>query len=103
MPIVVYESTVYPGATEEVCVPVLAQHSGLRWKRDFFVGYSPERINPGDKQHTLAHIIKVVAGDTPQSLEAISQLYGKVVTAGVHRTCKRRERLRTRAIAIPVP
>ncbi|MEO8629284.1 MAG: nucleotide sugar dehydrogenase, partial [Betaproteobacteria bacterium] len=83
--IVVYESTVYPGATEEVCVPVLEQYSGLRWKHDFFVGYSPERINPGDKQHTLAHIIKVVAADTPQTLEAVAQLYAKVVTAGVHR------------------
>jgi UDP-N-acetyl-D-galactosamine dehydrogenase len=67
--IVVYESTVYPGATEEVCIPVLEQHSGLKWKQDFFVGYSPERINPGDKEHTLTKIVKVVSGDTPETLE----------------------------------
>jgi len=83
--IVVYESTVYPGATEEVCVPVLEQRSGLRWKQDFFVGYSPERINPGDKQHTLTRITKVVSGDTPQTLEAVAQLYARVVAAGVYR------------------
>jgi len=83
--IVVYESTVYPGATEEVCVPVLEQRSGLRWKQDFFVGYSPERINPGDKQHTLARITKVVSGDTAQTLEAVAQLYATVVQAGVYR------------------
>jgi UDP-N-acetyl-D-galactosamine dehydrogenase len=83
--VVVYESTVYPGATEEVCVPVLEERSGLRWKRDFFVGYSPERINPGDKQHTLARITKVVSGDTPQTLETVARLYGEVVEAGVYR------------------
>jgi len=83
--IVVYESTVYPGATEEVCVPVLEQRSGLRWKQDFFVGYSPERINPGDKQHTLARITKVVSGDTTATLEAVAELYGMVVQAGVYR------------------
>jgi len=83
--VVVFESTVYPGATEEVCVPALEEHSGLRWKEDFFVGYSPERINPGDKEHTLARIVKVVAGDTPQTLERVAQLYGAVVQAGVHR------------------
>jgi UDP-N-acetyl-D-glucosamine/UDP-N-acetyl-D-galactosamine dehydrogenase len=83
--IVVYESTVYPGATEEVCIPVLEKHSGMKWKKDFHVGYSPERINPGDKEHTLTKIVKVVAGDTPQTLEALAQLYGAVVTAGVHR------------------
>ena len=82
---VVYESTVYPGATEEVCVPVLEKHSGLKWKTDFFVGYSPERINPGDKEHTLARIVKVVAGDTPATLEKVAQLYGAVVKAGVYR------------------
>ena len=82
---VVFESTVYPGATEEVCVPVIEQHSGLRWKKDFFVGYSPERINPGDKQHTLSKIVKVVAGDTPQTLERVAEVYGSIVTAGVHR------------------
>ena len=83
--IVVYESTVYPGATEEVCVPVLEQRSGLRWKEGFFVGYSPERINPGDKQHTLARITKVVSGDTAQTLEAVAQIYALVVEAGVYR------------------
>jgi UDP-N-acetyl-D-galactosamine dehydrogenase len=83
--VVVYESTVYPGATEEICVPVLEQHSGLKWKRDFFVGYSPERINPGDREHTLTRITKVVAGDTPQTLERVAQVYGSVVAAGVHR------------------
>ncbi len=83
--IVVYESTVYPGATEEVCIPVLEQHSGLKWKQDFNVGYSPERINPGDKEHTLTKILKVVSGDTPETLEKVAKLYGSVVTAGVHR------------------
>jgi UDP-N-acetyl-D-galactosamine dehydrogenase len=82
---VVFESTVYPGATEEVCIPVLEKHSGLKWKKDFFVGYSPERINPGDKQHTLTKIVKVVAGDTPQTLARVAEVYGSVVTAGVHR------------------
>ena len=82
---VVFESTVYPGATEEVCIPLLEKHSGLKWKHDFFVGYSPERINPGDKQHTLTRIIKVVAGDTPATLERVAQVYGSVVSAGVHR------------------
>jgi UDP-N-acetyl-D-galactosamine dehydrogenase len=82
---VVFESTVYPGATEEVCIPVLEKHSGLKWKKDFFVGYSPERINPGDKQHTLTKIVKVVSGDTPETLERVAAVYGSVVTAGVHR------------------
>ena len=82
---VVFESTVYPGATEEVCVPVLEKHSGMVWKTDFFVGYSPERINPGDKERTLTKIVKVVAGDTPETLERVAQVYGSVVKAGVHR------------------
>src|SRR3954454_12293074 len=82
---VVFESTVYPGATEEVCIPVLERNSGLKWKKDFFVGYSPERINPGDKQHTLSKIVKVVSGDTPATLERVAEVYGSVVTAGVHR------------------
>lgn len=82
---VVYESTVYPGATEEVCIPVLERASGLEWRRDFFVGYSPERINPGDRQHTLTNTLKVVAGDTPQTLDRVAALYERVVTAGVHR------------------
>lgn len=82
--IVVYESTVYPGATEEVCVPVLEQESGLIWKKDFNVGYSPERINPGDIEHTLQKIVKVVSGDTPETLVQLSALYGKVVEAGIY-------------------
>jgi UDP-N-acetyl-D-galactosamine dehydrogenase len=83
---IVYESTVYPGATEEVCVPVLEQASGMKWKQDFFVGYSPERINPGDREHTLTRVIKVVAGDTPETLEKVATLYEKIVVPGVHRT-----------------
>jgi UDP-N-acetyl-D-galactosamine dehydrogenase len=82
---VVYESTVYPGATEEVCIPVLERCSGLAWKKDFFVGYSPERINPGDKERTLTRIVKVVAGDTPETLERVARIYASVVSAGVHR------------------
>jgi UDP-N-acetyl-D-glucosamine/UDP-N-acetyl-D-galactosamine dehydrogenase len=82
---VVYESTVYPGATEEVCIPLLERESGLTWKQDFFVGYSPERINPGDKEHTLTRIVKVVSGDTPATLERVAETYSMVVTAGVHR------------------
>jgi UDP-N-acetyl-D-galactosamine dehydrogenase len=82
---VVFESTVYPGATEEVCIPVLEQTSGLKWKRDFFVGYSPERINPGDREHMLTNVVKVVAGDTPETLERVAQLYERVVKPGVHR------------------
>jgi UDP-N-acetyl-D-galactosamine dehydrogenase len=83
--IVVYESTVYPGATEEVCIPVLERESGLKWKEDFFVGYSPERINPGDREHTLTKIIKVVSGDTPGTLEQVAALYERIVEPGVHR------------------
>jgi len=82
---VVFESTVYPGATEEICVPVIERHSGMQWKRDFFVGYSPERINPGDKEHTLTRIVKVVSGDSEQTLQRVAEVYGAVVTAGVHR------------------
>ena len=82
---VIYESTVYPGATEEVCIPVLEATSGLRWKSDFFVGYSPERINPGDREHMLTNVIKVVSGDTPATLEKVAQLYELVVKPGVHR------------------
>ena len=83
--IVIYESTVYPGATEEVCIPILEKHSGMKWKNDFHVGFSPERINPGDKQHTLTKILKVVSGDDEETLEKIAALYESVVTAGVHR------------------
>ncbi|MDP1654440.1 MAG: nucleotide sugar dehydrogenase [Rhodocyclaceae bacterium] len=82
---VVFESTVYPGATEEVCIPVLEQHANMKWKTDFHVGYSPERINPGDREHTLTNVIKVVSGDSLETLERIAVLYGEVVTAGVHR------------------
>jgi UDP-N-acetyl-D-glucosamine/UDP-N-acetyl-D-galactosamine dehydrogenase len=83
--IVVYESTVYPGATEEVCVPVLERHSGMQWKRDFHVGYSPERVNPGDKEHTVAKIVKVVSGDDAATLAEVAELYASIITAGVHR------------------
>jgi UDP-N-acetyl-D-galactosamine dehydrogenase len=83
--LVIYESTVYPGATEEICIPVLEQASGLKWGRDFNVGYSPERINPGDKEHGLHNTIKVVAGDTPEVLDRVACLYEKVVQVGVHR------------------
>ncbi len=82
---VVYESTVYPGATEEVCIPVLERESGLVWKRDFFVGYSPERINPGDRERTLTKITKVVSGDTPETLDRVAALYESIITAGVYR------------------
>ncbi|BAH17382.1 nucleotide sugar dehydrogenase [Macrococcoides caseolyticum] len=83
--IVVYESTVYPGATREDCVPVLEQFSGLKCGEDFFVGYSPERINPGDKVHTFETITKVVSGQTPEVLEIVADVYGSVVKAGVHK------------------
>ncbi|MBU0750989.1 MAG: nucleotide sugar dehydrogenase [Gammaproteobacteria bacterium] len=83
--IVIYESTVYPGATEEICIPVLEKHSGMKWQQDFHIGYSPERINPGDKEHTLTKILKVVSGDDADTLERVAQLYESVVTAGVHR------------------
>lgn len=81
--IVVYESTVYPGATEEVCVPILEAASNLNWKLDFNVGYSPERINPSDTEHTLSNIVKLVAGDTPATLEKIRCLYDKIIRVGV--------------------
>ncbi len=83
--IVVFESTVYPGATEEICVPVIERHSGMTWKRDFFVGYSPERINPGDREHSLTRITKVVSGDTPETLERVAAIYESIIAAGVHR------------------
>ena len=83
--IVIFESTVYPGATEEVCIPILEQHSGLKWKQDFHVGFSPERINPGDKEHTLTSILKVVSGDDDETLELVAKLYESIITAGVHR------------------
>lgn len=83
--IVVFESTVYPGATEEVCIPVLEKFSGLKCGEDFFVGYSPERINPGDKEHTFTTITKVVSGQTPEVLEIVADTYASVVKAGVHK------------------
>jgi UDP-N-acetyl-D-glucosamine/UDP-N-acetyl-D-galactosamine dehydrogenase len=84
-PIVVYESTVYPGVTEEICAPILERHSGLTCGRDFFLGYSPERINPGDREHRVETIVKVVAGQTPEATERLAQLYGSVTSAGVFR------------------
>jgi len=84
--IVVFESTVYPGATEEVCVPILEKESGFVWKKDFHVGYSPERINPGDKEHTLTKITKVVSGDDADTLDVVAALYESIIVAGVHRT-----------------
>ncbi|MDE2020465.1 MAG: nucleotide sugar dehydrogenase [Patescibacteria group bacterium] len=83
--VVVYESTVYPGVTEEVCAPIIAKISGLQAGVDFFLGYSPERINPGDREHTFERIKKVVAGDSPRTLERVAAAYGAVVTAGIHR------------------
>lgn len=82
---VVFESTVYPGCTEEDCIPVLEELSGLTYNTDFFVGYSPERINPGDKVHTLENVVKVVSGSTPEALETVASVYELVVDAGVHR------------------
>lgn len=80
--IVVYESTVYPGTTEEVCVPILEEISGLRFNQDFFCGYSPERINPGDRQHRLADIVKITSGSTPRTADKVDALYRTIVTAG---------------------
>lgn len=82
--IVIYESTVFPGATEEICIPILETSSQMKWKKDFFVGYSPERINPGDKERTIEKIIKVVSGDTKETLSAISNLYASIISAGVY-------------------
>jgi len=82
--LVVYESTVYPGVTEEICVPILERDSRLFWKKGFHVGYSPERVNPGDKEHTIDKIIKVVAGDTPEVVHFLAEVYGAVISAGVH-------------------
>jgi UDP-N-acetyl-D-galactosamine dehydrogenase len=82
--LVIYESTVYPGATEDECVPVLEEHSGLKFNQDFYVGYSPERINPGDKTHTVEKILKVTSGSTPEIGEKVNALYAEVITAGTH-------------------
>jgi len=83
--IVVYESTVYPGATEEVCVPILERVSGLKFNQDFYVGYSPERINPGDKLHRVTNILKVTSGSTPEVAEKVDALYKSIITAGTHK------------------
>jgi UDP-N-acetyl-D-glucosamine/UDP-N-acetyl-D-galactosamine dehydrogenase len=83
--VVVYESTVYPGCTEEVCVPILERESGLKFNQDFFAGYSPERINPGDKQHRLPSILKVTSGSTPEAAELVDSLYRAIVHAGTHK------------------
>ena len=83
--IVVYESTVYPGLTEEVCIPILEASSGHTWKKDFFVGYSPERINPGDKTRPLQSIVKVVSADTEETLDLLSEIYGSIIEAGIYR------------------
>ncbi|WP_456415955.1 nucleotide sugar dehydrogenase [Thiolapillus sp.] len=88
---VVFESTVYPGLTEEICVPILEQESGMKWKQDFHVGYSPERINPGDKVHTLTRIVKVVSGDDDDCLEAVASLYESIIEAGVFRAASIKE------------
>lgn len=82
--IIIIESTVYPGVTEEVCVPILEQFSSLVFNKDFFVGYSPERINPGDKKHTITKILKVTSGSTPEAAKFIDKLYASIITAGTH-------------------
>jgi UDP-N-acetyl-D-galactosamine dehydrogenase len=83
--LIIYESTVYPGCTEEVCVPILEKFSNLKFNRDFFCGYSPERINPGDKKHTISNIKKITSGSTPKILDLIDSLYNEIITAGTHR------------------
>ena len=82
--VIVFESTVYPGVTEDFCVPIIEQESGLKWKEGFFVGYSPERINPGDKERTVDKIVKVVSGDTPQTSALVENVYRAIIPAGVH-------------------
>ncbi|NQX86001.1 MAG: nucleotide sugar dehydrogenase [Flavobacteriaceae bacterium] len=82
--VVIYESTVYPGVTEDICVPILEQESGLRFNSDFYVGYSPERINPGDKKHTVTKILKVTSGSTPEIARVVDNLYKSIITAGTH-------------------
>ena len=84
--VAIYESTVYPGATEEVCVPIIEAESGLKFNEDFFAGYSPERINPGDREHRLETILKVTSGSTPEAAEFVDALYASIITAGTHRT-----------------
>ena len=82
--VVIYESTVYPGATEEVCIPIIERESGLVYNKDFFAGYSPERINPGDKEHRVSTIMKVTAGSTPEVAKEVDDLYQRIITAGTH-------------------
>ena len=82
---IIYESTVYPGATEEICVPILEKESGLAFNKDFFVGYSPERINPGEKEHRIHNIIKVTSGSTPEAADKIDELYSSIISAGTHK------------------
>lgn len=82
--VVIYESTVYPGVTEDICVPILEQHSNLKFNKNFFAGYSPERINPGDKQHTVTKILKVTSGSTPESAKYVDELYASIIVAGTH-------------------
>lgn len=89
--VVIFESTVYPGTTEEECVPILERESGFAWQQDFFVGYSPERINPGDREHTLTKIVKVVSGDTPETLEKVADLYSAIIEAGIYRAASVKE------------
>ena len=84
-PLIIFESTVYPGVTEELCVPAMEEASGLTWKEDFFVGYSPERINPGDRGHTVDRIIKVVSGDSPETTDRVAKIYERVTTGGTFR------------------
>ena len=83
--IVVYESTVYPGATEEICIPVIEKLSGLTFNKDFYAGYSPERINPGDKEHTVSKILKIVSGSTPEVADRLEAIYNQVITAGTYK------------------
>src|SRR5210317_220501 len=83
--VAIFESTVYPGATEEVCVPIMESVSGLTFNKDFFVGYSPERINPGDKEHRVTTILKVTSGSTPEIADFVDALYGKIIKAGTHK------------------
>ena len=83
--LIIYESTVYPGCTEEVCVPILEKFSNLKFNKNFFCGYSPERINPGDKKHTISNIKKITSGSNPEILDLIDSLYNEIITAGTHR------------------
>ena len=83
--ITIFESTVYPGATEEVCIPIIEEHSGLKYNKDFYAGYSPERINPGDKEHRVSTILKVTSGSTPEVADFVDELYRSIITAGTHK------------------